>query len=174
MADDMIEKVKESAKRTWTVDGTEQPFLTENEIYNLVIRRGTLTDEEREIINNHARVSHKMLTRLPFPKKLRNIPQYAAAHHERPNGTGYPFGLKGDDLSLQARILALADIFEALTAKDRPYKKGKTLSEVLKIISFMVKDGHIDKDLFDLFINEKIYLDYAKKELSPPQIDILD
>ena len=174
MADDMIEKVKESAKRTWTVDGTEQPFLTENEIYNLVIRRGTLTDEEREIINNHARISHKMLTRLPFPKKLRNIPQYAAAHHERLNGTGYPFGLKGNELSLQARILSLADIFEALTAKDRPYKKGKTLSEVLKIISFMVKDGHLDKDLFDLFINEKIYLDYAKKELSPPQIDILD
>jgi len=174
MADEMIEKVKEIASRKWMYDGDECPMLTENEVYNLTIRRGTLTTEERDIINNHAKVTHKMLSQLPFPKKLKNVPLYAAAHHENINGTGYPFGLKGDEISLQSRILALADIFEALTAKDRPYKKGKTLSEALDIMSFMVKDGHIDKDLFELFIREKIYLDYAKKELSPQQIDKLD
>ena len=167
MADEMIEKVKEIASRKWMYDGDECPMLTENEVYNLTIRRGTLTTEERDIINNHAKVTHKMLSQLPFPKKLKNVPLYAAAHHENINGTGYPFGLKGDEISLQSRILALADIFEALTAKDRPYKKGKTLSEALDIMSFMVKDGHIDKDLFELFIREKIYLDYAKKELLP-------
>jgi len=167
MADEMIEKVKEIASRKWIYDGDECPMLTENEVYNLTIRRGTLTTEERDIINNHAKVTHKMLSQLPFPKKLKNVPLYAAAHHENINGTGYPFGLKGDEISLQSRILALADIFEALTAKDRPYKKGKTLSEALDIMSFMVKDGHIDKDLFELFIREKIYLDYAKKELLP-------
>ena len=174
MADEMIEKVKEIASRKWMYDGDECPMLTENEVYNLTIRRGTLTTEERDIINNHAKVTHKMLSQLPFPKKLKNVPLYAAAHHENINGTGYPFGLKGDEISLQSRILALADIFEALTAKDRPYKKGKTLSEALDIMSFMVKDGHIDKDLFELFIREKIYLDYAKRELSPQQINKLD
>ena len=174
MADEMVERIKEIAKRTWIYDGKQYPLLTENEVYNLTIRRGTLTNEEREIINNHVKVTHKMLSQLPFPKKLRHVPAYAATHHENIDGTGYPFGLKGSELSLQSRILALADIFEALTAKDRPYKKGKTLAEALNIMSFMVKDGHIDKDLFDLFIREKIYLDYAKKELSPQQIDKLD
>ncbi len=87
------------------------------------------------------------------------------------DGTGYPLGLKAEDISLQSRIMALADIFEALTAKDRPYKKGKTLSEAFKIMAFMVKDGHIDKDLFELFTKEKVYLGYAQRELSPQQID---
>jgi HD-GYP domain-containing protein (c-di-GMP phosphodiesterase class II) len=172
LADGMIEKIKNIAARTWSYDGKRLPLLTENEVYNLTIPRGTLTAEEREIINNHAKVTHSMLSQLPFPKKLKQVPQHAAAHHEKINGTGYPFGLKGDDLSLQSRILALADIFEALTAKDRPYKKGKMLSEALKIMSFMAKDGDIDKDIFDLFIKEKLYLDYAKKALSDQQIDI--
>lgn len=174
MADEMLARIKDIAARTWLQDGASQPLLTENEVYNLTIRRGTLTNEEREIINNHARVTYKMLSRLPFPKKLRWVPDYAAAHHEKMDGTGYPHGLKGDELSLQSRILALADVFEALTAKDRPYRRGNTLSEALKIMSFMVKDGHIDKDLFELFIKEKIYLNYAQKELSPQQIDQFD
>jgi HD-GYP domain-containing protein (c-di-GMP phosphodiesterase class II) len=169
MSEAMIARIKDIAQRTWIYDGQKIPLLTDNEVYNLTIGRGTLTDEEREIINKHAIVTHKMLSQLPFPKHLRNVPRFAAAHHEKTNGTGYPFGLKGEEISTQSRILAIADIFEALTAFDRPYRKGKTLSEALKIMSFMVKDGHIDKDLFDLFINEKIYLDYAKKELSPQQ-----
>jgi HD-GYP domain-containing protein (c-di-GMP phosphodiesterase class II) len=174
MANEMIARVKDIGLRTWICDGQEMPLLTDNEIYNLTIGRGTLTNEEREIINKHAIVTHKMLSQLPFPKHLRNVPRYAATHHEKLNGTGYPFGLKDADITLQSRILAIADIFEALTACDRPYRKAKTLSEALKIMSFMVKDGHIDKDLFDLFIKEKIYLDYAKKELLPQQIDNVD
>lgn len=174
MANEMIARIKDIGLRTWICDGQEMPLLTDNEIYNLTISRGTLTNEEREIINKHAIVTHKMLSQLPFPKHLRNVPSYAATHHEKLNGTGYPFGLKDADITLQSRILAIADIFEALTACDRPYRKAKTLSEALKIMSFMVKDGHIDKDLFDLFIKEKIYLDYAKKELLPQQIDNVD
>jgi HD-GYP domain-containing protein (c-di-GMP phosphodiesterase class II) len=113
-----------------------------------------------------------MLSQLPFPKKLHHVPTYAVAHHEKLDGTGYPLGLKADQLSLQSRIIAIADIFEALTAKDRPYKKEKNLSETLKIMGYMVKDKHIDPDLFDLFIKKKIYRDYAVRELSAQQIDI--
>ena len=155
-----------------TVNGKTVPLLSEDEIYNLSIRRGTLNDEERNIINNHALVTYKMLSLLPFPKKLRQVAHYAAGHHEKIDGTGYPIGLKGDQLSLQSRIIAIADIFEALTAKDRPYKKGKTLAEALKIMKFMVKEQHIDADLYELFIQEKIYSDYAQRELAPQQMDV--
>jgi hypothetical protein len=172
MGSDKIERLKSIAQRKWVYNGEESNFLTDNEIYNLSIQRGTLTDEERDVINNHAMVTFKMLSKLPFPKKLRNVSQYAATHHERPDGSGYPLGLKGDQLSLQSRILALADIFEALTAKDRPYRKGKTLSEVIKIMGFMLKDGHIDGKLYEFMLKERIHLDYAREELSPQQIDI--
>jgi HD-GYP domain-containing protein (c-di-GMP phosphodiesterase class II) len=174
MPKEMIEKVKNIAQEQIVMNGKKQPLLTDNEVYNLSIQRGTLNDEEREIINNHAVVTRKMLAQLPFPKKLRSVPDFAAAHHERLDGTGYPLGLKGDQISLQARIIALTDVFEALTAKDRPYKKGKTLSEAMKIMSFMVKDNHIDADLFNLFVKECVYLDYAQRELSPQQIDIVE
>lgn len=170
--DQMIDRIQQIAKRQLRTASQTMPLLTEDEIYNLSIRRGTLNDEERDIINNHASVTYRMLSQLPFPKKMQKVAEYAAAHHEKINGAGYPRGLKGADFPLQARIIALADVFEALTAKDRPYKKGKTLSEALKIMSFMVKDQHIDADLYELFINEKIYLDYAKKELDPQQIDM--
>jgi HD-GYP domain-containing protein (c-di-GMP phosphodiesterase class II) len=170
--DKMIERIKQIAKRQWCINSKTLPLLTEDEIYNLSIRRGTLNDEERNIINNHAVVTYRMLSKLPFPKKMQRIAEYAAAHHEKVNGTGYPLGLKGDSFPLQARIIALADIFEALTAKDRPYKKGKTLSEALKIMDFMAKDQHIDSDLYKLFIKEHVYLDYARRELEPQQIDI--
>ncbi len=172
MSADKMERLKAISQRRWVVDGNDAPILTDDEIANLSIQRGTLTDEERSVINNHAMVTYKMLSQLPFPKKLRNVSRYAATHHERLDGSGYPLGLKGDELSLQSRILALADIFEALTAKDRPYKKGKTLSEVLKIMGFMIKDGHIDRELFEFFISERIHLDYARKELDPKQIDV--
>ena len=170
--DEMIERIKKIGKRKWRANSQTLPLLTEDEIYNLSVRRGTLNDEERNIINNHAAVSYKMLSGLPFPKKMRHIADYAAAHHEKLDGTGYPLGLKADQLSLQSRIIAIADIFEALTAKDRPYKKGKTVAEALKIMELMVKDQHIDADLYELFIQEKIYNDYAKRELAPQQIDI--
>jgi HD-GYP domain-containing protein (c-di-GMP phosphodiesterase class II) len=154
-----------------TLKGKRQPLLSENEIENLCVPRGTLREEERQIINNHVLVTIKMLNNLPYPKKLRHIPEYAGAHHEKPNGTGYPKGLKDEQLSLQSKIMALADIFEALTAKDRPYKKGKTLSEAIKIMKSMSKDRHIDPELFKIFIREKIYLKYAEEYMDPQQID---
>jgi HD-GYP domain-containing protein (c-di-GMP phosphodiesterase class II) len=169
--DDKIARVKEIAKRKWTSDGQPHPLLSDEEVYNLCIRRGTLNKEERTIVNNHVLVTHKMLSHLPFPKKLRHVADYAGAHHEKVDGTGYPLGLKGDQLSLQSRIIAIADIFEALTAKDRPYKKGKSLAEALKIMEAMAKDNHIDADLYELFVKEKVYEEYAQRELVPQQTD---
>jgi HD-GYP domain-containing protein (c-di-GMP phosphodiesterase class II) len=171
LSDTMLARLADIGKRQWQKDGCWQPFINDDEMENLSVRRGTLTDAERDVINNHATVTYKMLSQLPFPKKLRRVAAFAGAHHEKLDGTGYPAGLKKEDLSLQSRILALADIFEALTAKDRPYKKGKTLQEALNIMKFMVKDQHIDGELFNLFLEEKIYLNYAVKELSPQQID---
>lgn len=172
MTDERLSRVREIAQRTWELDGQTQPLLFPEEVEKLSVRQGTLTTDERMVIQNHATVTYKMLSQLPFPKKLRRVPEYAAAHHETLNGKGYPRGIDERELSLQSRILALADIFEALTAKDRPYKKGKTLSEAMHILSMMAKDRHIDPDLFDLFTREGIHLDYARRELSPQQIDL--
>ena len=172
MSDEMVDHVRAIAARTWDVNGKQESLLTEKEAENLNIRQGTLNAAEREIVKNHAAVTHKILSQLPFPKKLKRVPEYAAAHHEALNGKGYPKGLEAGQLSLQSRILALADVFEALTAKDRPYKTAKTLSEAMDIMSMMVNDRHIDPDLFDLFKREGIYLDYAHRELAPQQIDL--
>lgn len=144
------------------------------EIHNLKVARGTLTDEDRYKINEHIVQTIKMLDRLPFPKHLRHVPELAGGHHEKMDGTGYPKRLHRDEMSMVARMMAVADIFEALTAVDRPYKKGKTLSEALRIMGFMVKDSHIDPDLFDIFLRSGIYLDYARKYLRPDQIDDID
>jgi len=141
------------------------------EIYNLCIDKGTLSPEERYKINEHVIMSIKMLEKIPFPSQLTKIPEYAGTHHETLIGTGYPKKLTKDELSIPARIMAIADIFEALTASDRPYKKPKTLSESIKIMSFMVKDKHIDEDLFKLFLTSGIYKTYAQKHLEPEQID---
>ncbi|WP_337997355.1 GAF and HD-GYP domain-containing protein [Oleispirillum naphthae] len=144
------------------------------ELYNLAVRRGTLTDEERAKINDHIVVTIRMLKELPFPKKLRDVPEFAGGHHEKINGTGYPNGLTGDQMSVPARIMAIADIFEALTAADRPYKTPKPLSEAVKIMSFMKKDGHIDPQLFDLFLSSGVYRRYAEQYLRPEQVDAVD
>ncbi|HDN59511.1 MAG TPA: HD domain-containing protein [Candidatus Marinimicrobia bacterium] len=167
-------KILEIAQRQIDLNDKKVNLLNEDEVKNLCISRGTLTDDERKIINNHVLVTIKMLSQLPYPKKLKRIPEIAGAHHEKLDGSGYPRRLKGKELSLQARILALADIFEALTAKDRPYKKAKKLSEAMRIMNFMAKDNHIDPDLFSIFVKEKIYLKYAKKHLHPWQIDEID
>jgi len=115
-----------------------------------------------------------MLNQLPFPRHLRNVPAIAGGHHETMIGTGYPKKLSRDDMSLPARMMAIADIFEALTAADRPYKKAKSLSEAIKIMSFMKKDQHIDPDLFELFLQSGVYLDYANCFLDEKQIDEVD
>jgi len=144
------------------------------EVYNLQISRGTLTQEERFKIQEHVIMSIKMLEELPFPDQLKNVPLFAGAHHETLIGTGYPRELKKEDMPLPARIMALADVFEALTAADRPYKEAKTLSASIKILSFMVKDKHLDEDIFKLFLSSGIYKEYAKLNLSPNQIDDVD
>jgi HD-GYP domain-containing protein (c-di-GMP phosphodiesterase class II) len=144
------------------------------EVYNLSIGRGTLTEEDRYKINHHIVQTIIMLESLPFPRHLRRVPEYAGGHHEKMDGTGYPRRLSKQDMSIPARIMAIADIFEALTAADRPYKAPKKLSESIKIMSFMVKDQHIDPELFRLFLESGVYLDYAKKFLKPEQIDEVD
>jgi HD-GYP domain-containing protein (c-di-GMP phosphodiesterase class II) len=167
--------VKEIANYEHKSDsGQSVKFLTENEVYNLTIERGTLTPEERMVINNHIVVTINMLEALPYPKDLRRVPEYAGGHHERMDGKGYPKGLKREEMSIPARMMGIADIFEALTSRDRPYKKAKTLSETLTILGKMKMDNHIDPDIFDLFIREEIYLRYAEKFLEPEQIDAVD
>jgi len=174
MAPEKQERVRAIAEKKIEIGNQVCDLLDENEVTNLCIPRGTLTDEERNIINNHVVVTIKMLEKLPYPKKLRRVPEYAGGHHEKLDGTGYPNHLKEDQLSPQARMMALADIFEALTARDRPYKKGKTLSEAMKIMSFMAKDKHIDPELFKIFVKEKLYLKYAEENMDPSQIDEVD
>ena len=162
------------AYRWHDVDGKEADFLTADEVKNLTIRSGTLTQEERQIINHHIEVTIKMLESLPWPKHLKNVPEYAGGHHERMDGKGYPRGLTRKQMSVQARVMGIADIFEALTAKDRPYKKGKTLTESLHILGRFKLNGHIDPDLFEVFLRKKVYLKYAELFLDPEQIDEVD
>jgi HD-GYP domain-containing protein (c-di-GMP phosphodiesterase class II) len=163
--------LQEIAKQPIELDGKVQPLLTEDEVMNLSIRRGTLNDSDRKIINDHIVLTIQMLESLPFPKQMRRVPEIAGGHHEKMDGTGYPKGLKKDQMSVPARMMGIADIFEALTAADRPYKKPKTLSESIKIMSFMKKDQHIDPDLFDLFLRSGIYKKYAERFLLPEQLD---
>ncbi|MCA1907773.1 MAG: GAF domain-containing protein [Magnetospirillum sp.] len=144
------------------------------EVYNLAVSRGTLSEEERFKINEHIMQTIAMLERLPFPKHMKRVPEYAGTHHETMIGTGYPRKLTSDQLSVPSRIMAIADIFEALTASDRPYKKAKTLSESIKILSFFKKDKHIDSDLFDLFLTSGVYRQYAERFLLPEQMDEVD
>ena len=174
MSEDDCKRVWQIGQRRWSKNGEEREFLSENEVYNLTIAKGTLTPEEREIINNHVVVTIKMLESLPFPKHLKNVPEYAGGHHERMDGKGYPRGLTRQQMSPQARMMAIADIFEALTASDRPYKSRKTVSESLRIMGFMKKEGHVDPDLFDIFIRERLYEKYAHEFLDPDQIDAVD
>ncbi|WP_086480315.1 HD family phosphohydrolase [Oceanospirillum sanctuarii] len=175
MADEQVARVESLSKLSWIdMEGKEQPLITEEECYNLTIRRGTITAEEREIINNHMTLTIRMLEQLPFPKHLRNVPEYAGGHHERMDGKGYPRGLTRNEMSIPARIMAVADVFEALTSSDRPYKKAMPLSQTLTIMGRMVEDNHLDPDIFRLFVDSQVYLEYAEKFLKPEQIDEID
>src|SRR3989338_5017897 len=188
MSDEAQQRVRQIAAYQWRdADGKKgnfasirsadcllKPFLSDDEVENLSIRAGTLTAAEREIINHHIAVTIKMLESLPWPRHLRNVAEYAGGHHECMDGKGYPRGLTREQMSVQARVMGIADIFEALTAKDRPYKEGKTLTESLTILGKLKLGGHIDPDLFDVFICEKVYLDYARQFLAPEQIDEVD
>ena len=168
-------RVKSLATLQWkTPSGEFKDLLDENEIKNLCIERGTLSKEERLTINNHMVVTIDMLESLPFPKKLKKVPEYAGGHHEKMDGTGFPKGLKRDEMSVPARMMAIADIFEALTSKDRPYKKPMSISVALTILKKMKEDKHIDPDLFNLFVKHKVWLKYAERYLGKEQIDLED
>ncbi|WP_250655425.1 HD domain-containing phosphohydrolase [Alkalimarinus coralli] len=148
--------------------------FNKGELYNLSVARGTLTEEERFIINNHMTQTIIMLSKLPFPKQMKAIPEIAGGHHEKMDGTGYPKRLRREDMPLSARMMAIADIFEALTASDRPYKKAKTLSQAIEIMGHMKKDNHIDPDLFELFLTSGVYKQYGRQYLEPEQVDDVD
>ena len=175
MQADAQQRVRQIAAYQWrNAEGRQVNFLTDDEVANLTIRSGTLTAEERQIINHHIVVTIKMLESLPWPRQLKNVPEYAGGHHERMDGKGYPRGLTREQMSVQARVMGIADIFEALTAKDRPYKTGKTLTEALTILGKFKLGGHIDPDLFDVFIRERVYQQYAEKFLDAEQRDEVD
>jgi HD-GYP domain-containing protein (c-di-GMP phosphodiesterase class II) len=175
LSDEAVARIERIAGRTWRgPNGEPRPFLSEDEVQNLSVRRGTLTGEERKVINHHIVMTIEMLDKLPFPKTLKNVPEYAGGHHERMDGKGYPKGLKRHEMSIPARIMAVADVFEALTARDRPYKSAMKLSEAMAILGQMKLDNHIDPDLFDLFVEREIYLDYAEQFLLPEQIDAVN
>ncbi|MBU2645044.1 GAF domain-containing protein [bacterium] len=172
MRDESVARIQAIAARTYTTADGQFPYLSEKEAEDLCIRKGTLSTEERKIIENHAGMTKKITEQLTFPRHLARVPEFASAHHEKLDGSGYPKGLSGDELPLQSRIMAVADIFEALTAKDRPYKEPMSLSQAVRILSFMKKDNHIDPGIFDLFVDGKLHLAYAEKEMNPDQIDM--
>lgn len=172
MADEAIARLATIGEAKVKVGEEEMNCLTENELRNLSIRKGTLTDEERDVIANHAAVSIKMLSKLPFSKGLSRVPEYAGAHHEKLNGRGYPRGLTADELSTQARILAVADIFEALTAPDRPYRDPMPVSQALQIIGYMIKDKELDSRIVELLVDSGVAREYVKRELREDQVDV--
>lgn len=168
------QRIAELALRRLESGGETIPLLSPEMVENLSVSRGTLTETERLIINGHMVQTIRMLERLPFPDDLRRVPEYAGGHHEKMDGRGYPKGLYAGDMSIPARALAIVDVFEALTASDRPYKKGKPLSVSLQIMAQMKRDNHLDPDLFDEFVRSKVYLRYAERFLSAAQIDAVD
>jgi len=175
MADDLIARVESLGKKSWVdLKGEQHPLLNEDEVMNLSIRKGTLNNDERKIMEGHMVHTLNMLEQLPFPRHLQRVPEYAGGHHERMDGKGYPRGLKREDMSIPARIMGIADVFEALTAHERPYKKPMALSLALTIMGKMVEDNHLDPDLYAAFVYKKVYLDYAKKHLRDEQIDEVD
>ncbi|MBK1734457.1 phosphohydrolase [Halorhodospira abdelmalekii] len=176
MADDLCERVDAIATRyTWTdLNGERRPLLSAEEAELLKIRRGTLSADEMKIMRQHVEVTREMLEQLPFPKHLARVPEIAVQHHERIDGAGYPDGIPGKQMSMRARMMAIADVFEALTAADRPYKSAKKLSEAVRIMGFMTKEGHLDPQLFDLFIREGVYRRYAEQFMRSELIDTVD
>jgi len=173
MGPELQARIKQIAQYRWlNSDGEPAPLFSEDELENLLISYGTLNASERTIINNHIVVTNKMLASMQLPKEMATVPEYAGGHHERMDGKGYPLGLTRDEMSVPARVMAIADVFEAQAAKDRPYKEGRKLSEALAILGRMKQAHHIDPDLFDIFIHEKVYLPYAREFMDADQIDI--
>jgi len=174
MEEEDQKRVADIGNYKWNLEGEETNFFDEKDVRNLQIPKGTLLPEEREIINDHIVITIDMLNKLPYPKNLRKIPEFAGGHHEKLDGTGYPKGLKDEEMSVQAKMMAIADIYEALPAADRPYKDGKKLSQAMRIMGFMKKDYEIDQDLFEIFVKEGVYKQYAEKYLGDHQLDEVD
>ncbi|MEJ1297634.1 MAG: HD domain-containing phosphohydrolase [Candidatus Sedimenticola sp. (ex Thyasira tokunagai)] len=175
LGDDEVARIKAIARRKWmSPNGTEESLLSEDEVINLTIRKGTLTDEERLRVNHHAEASLKMLNGLRFPGYLKNVPEYAGCHHEHIDGSGYPRGLTGEQMSIPARMMCVADIFEAVTARDRPYRDPIKLSQALAILCRMTLGNQLDADIMDVFIGDKVYMRYAEQFLDESQIDEVD
>lgn len=168
------DRIRKIGARVYEHGGKARSLLTDDEMLNLTISRGTLTEDERMVINGHMVQTVRMLDSLPFPRNLRRVPEYAVGHHEKMDGTGYPKGVYAGDMSIPARAMAIADVFEALTADDRPYKKAKKLSEAMRIMGFMKRDNHLDPELFDLFVSQGVYRRYAEKYLDPSLCDQVD
>lgn len=167
-----LRRAEQIATRHWRdAQGREQPLLSQDELENLLIRKGTLTEDERRIINHHIEVTIGMLEALPWPRHLRRVPEFAGGHHEHMDGSGYPRGLTRAQMSVYARIMGIADVFEALTASDRPYKHGMKLSQAMAILAGMARDQQVDRDLFEVFVREKVWLEYARRYLPAGQVD---
>jgi HD-GYP domain-containing protein (c-di-GMP phosphodiesterase class II) len=172
MNDDDIKKLELISQKNYIKNNEKFTLITEDEFYNLSIKKGTLTKEEIKIIRNHAQLSLDMISELPFPKKYKDVLNIACNHHEKLNGLGYPRGLKSEQITLEDRIMILADIFEALTASERPYKDAMTLSKVKNILVSMANNGELDKDLINFFFNHRILNEYSKEELKSYQLDL--
>ena len=172
LSDEALERLHTIANKTYVVDGETFPYLTPEELAYLSIRKGSLTSDERKKIEHHVVMTNTILAPLPFPRKFARVPEFAGGHHEKMDGSGYPRGLKGDELPIQSRIMAVADIFESLTAKDRPYRKPISLKKAMDIMENMKTSNHIDSDIFDLMVKEKLYLVYGLTALQPEQIDM--
>jgi hypothetical protein len=175
MSDEHQDRIRLLAGQEW-IDhkGEVRALLTPEEVDFLCIARGTLSYEERQVINNHMVVTLDMLEGLPFPKNLKRVPEYAGGHHEKMDGTGFPRGLTREQMSIPARMMAIADIFEALTSKERPYKDPMKLSQALGILKRMKEDNHIDPDIYELFVKSRVWEKYAEKELLDQQKDVTD
>ncbi len=167
MPNDKLERILRIGTEKYFLNGVEYPYLDRDEIENLSVRKGNLTERERKVVENHVLMTTKILSQLPFPRKLARVPKFAGEHHERLEGSGYHQGMDAKGLLLQSRIIAFADIFEALTAKDRPYRKPLQLPQVINILGFMKKDRHIAPDIYDFFMTENLHLEYTEKEMLP-------
>jgi len=172
-SDENKNEIKRIYSFSYFSEGKEYKIISEDEMKNLMISRGTLTDDEFAIMKDHAQVTWEMLSTLQFPKKYENVPLYAASHHERLDGGGYPNNLPEAKIPMQARIIAVADVFEALLSI-RPYKKGKKISEALKIMALMVRDHQLDKNVMDILLDSGLYMSFAKKIAKQEQIDKVD
>ena len=171
MSDELKNRVKKISEYQIVLFNDVQNILSQEEVNFLTLERGTLDQTEKKIMESHVSLTYELLDKLPYPKHLQNVPFFAGCHHEKINGKGYPNGYKGDELPLQARVIALADVFEGLTAPDRPYKDGYKLSKAMTILKDMASGEEIDKEIFNLFIKQKVYLKYAKDSINSSQID---